>query len=237
MGCPRISSTLFGNSVRNEMISANSIYEKTPNFSMRMTSISAILVSNQLSQVGNKIEKFNRNWWLLYTNLNGYIYENKEIGCNICIEVAPRLPDEEIVGTSFLFNVIVNTKDKPDSDKKEYSILETFSKLLSEHGVTCAWFGRKQCLGFTSTFKHWRYINSQEKEEDEALKERINDTMKDADNFSSNDVNKDGFNLPRTNTFLSTLFDIPLYHTSTWDENDFLKICQIIKTSIQFIRI
>ena len=123
--------------------------------------------------------------------------------------------------------MIVNTKDKPDSDKKEYSILETFSKLLSEHGVTCAWFGRKQCLGFTSTFKHWRYINSQEKEEDEALKERINDTMKDADNFSSNDVNKDGFNLPRTNTFLSTLFDIPLYHTSTWDENDFLKIWKL----------
>ena len=72
-------------------------------------------------------------------------------------------------------------------------------------------------------------------EEKDLLQEQINGTMEDTENVSSIDVEEDGCNLPRTNSFLSTLFDIPLYHTSTWDEEDFLKICQIIKMSVQCI--
>ena len=69
-------------------------------------------------------------------------------------------------------------------------------------------------------------------EEKDLLPEQIEGTREDTENVSSIHVEEDGCNLQRTNSFLSTLFDIPLYHTSTWDDEDFMKICQIIKMSL-----
>ena len=74
-------------------INASTIYENTPNFSMRMTTISAILVRHQLKDIKQKIELFNQNWWLLYNSLNGHYNKSNDIEHGIRIEVAPRLPD------------------------------------------------------------------------------------------------------------------------------------------------
>ena len=228
------------------MTDADFIYRNTPNFSMRMTAISAILVRNQLNLVDHKISQFNEHWWFLFDNLNGYDYHHSELGCNIRIEVAPRVPNEEIVGTSFLFNVMV---EGTDDNKKRYKTLEVFSKLLSEHGISNAWYGRKQCIGFTSTFKHWNYISNEEETEDNYDSElQLNGTSTSTSNglsngvisYNSNNSNQtdgDSYNLPKTDSFLSTLFDIPLYHTSSWTVEDFAKICLIIKTIIKCITI
>ena len=223
------------------MTDADFIYRNTPNFSMRMTAISAILVRNQLNSVDHKISQFNDHWWFLFDNLNGYDYHHSELGCNIRIEVAPRVPNEEIVGTSFLFNVMVEGTD--DNDKK-YKTLEAFSKLLSEHGISNAWYGRRQCIGFTSTFKHWDYISNEVIENNHDSELNVNGTGTSSFNglsnggvsFNSNDSNRmddNSYNLPTTDSFLSTLFDIPLYHTSSWTLEDFAKICMIIKNIIR----
>ena len=201
---------------------------------MRMTAIAAILVRNQLRQVSHKIDKFNHNWWILYDNINGYSYDNLVKGYTMRIEVAPRHPDEEIVGTSFLFNVMLDMKD--DEDEK-YKTLEAFSKLLSEHGVAHAWFGRKQCLGFTSTFKHWRYVDKKTMRNTPVIKEKLDRVYNELDNLRTKQEAENNDYLAKTNSFLSTLFDIPLYHTSSWHEDDFVKISRIIKTLLQYLRI
>ena len=221
-------------SSENKSFGANFIYENTPNFSMRMTAIAAILVRNQLRQVSHKIDKFNHNWWILYDNLNGCFYESLATGCKMRIEVAPRHPDEEIVGTSFLFNVMLDMKD--DEDEK-YKTLEAFSKLLSDHGVAHAWFGRKQCSGFTSTFKHWRYVDNKTMRNTPVIKEEFGAIYNELDNSTTKHEAEHNNYLAKTNLFLSTLFDIPLYHTSSWHEDDFLKISRIIKTMLQYVRI
>ena len=200
---------------------------------MRMTAIAAILVRNQLRQVSHKIDKFNHNWWILYNNLNGYFYENLATGCKMRIEVAPRHPNEEIVGTSFLFNVMI---DMNDDGIEKYKTLEAFSTLLSEYGVAHAWFGRKQCLGFTSTFKHWRYLDDKKMRNTPVIKEKFNGIHNALDNSTTKHEAENNYYLEKTNLFLSTLFDIPLYHTSSWHEDDFLKICRIIKTLLQYVR-
>ena len=42
------------------------------------------------------------------------------------IDVAPRLPDEEIVGTSFLFNVTIHSARNIGAYEEQYETLEKF---------------------------------------------------------------------------------------------------------------
>ena len=153
-----------------------------------------------------------------------------------------------------MFNVIIDNWKITDD---KYSTLEKFSTLLSKHGITHAWFGRKQCLGFTSTYIHWGYIRTHQVYHDEGqisktqLKEGItkseNKTLQpqgcanqqwkktntNISTLNSEAILRDELVLPNTNELLSTLFDIPLYHTSRWSEDDFLKISYIIKYCVQ----
>ena len=210
--CTRVAKRKIENP-EDTNYNARTIYEGTPNFSMRMTPMAAILVRHQLKQIDQKIEKFNRNWWNLYNNLNGYTTTIFSLGRKTRIEVAQRLSDEKMVGTSFLFNVMMidDTKTKITTNQSTYEILEKFSNVLAMHGITNAWFGRKTFLGFTSTFKHWRYVCNNQR-----IPTEVDDSI-----------------LSGTNTMLSTFFDIPLYHTSSWREEDFLNISEIIKWCLQ----
>ena len=232
--CPRVNNFLAKESKKTGF-DPITIYEGTPNFSMRMTPMAAILVRHQLKEVEQKIKKFNCNWWILYKNVNSFHCINDALDRHIYIEVAPRLLDEEIVGTSFLFNVMMKNEKKLISDEDKYTILEQFSQLLSERGITHAWFGRKQCLGFTSTFKHWRYISSYQGNEDHNTQEQYNEKQEqnEGEILSSSRTEVDESILPKTNTFLLTLFDIPLYHTSTWADQDFFDISDIIRNCLQ----
>ena len=51
-------------------LNTNMLYEGTPNFSMRMTSIATDLVLHQLRSIEQKIENFNQNYWVLNEELN-----------------------------------------------------------------------------------------------------------------------------------------------------------------------
>ena len=93
---------------------------------MRMTSISAILVRHQLRNIEEKIRLFNRNWWILYNSIDKYYFKSKKMEHEVRIDVAPRLPDEEIVGTSFLFNVTIHSARNIGAYEEQYETLEKF---------------------------------------------------------------------------------------------------------------
>merc|ERR1711924_106155 len=80
-------------------------------------------------------------------------------------------------------------------------------------GVQIAWFGRSHWEGFTSTSRHWKYV--------------------DAQNDHPTDRQHDHLKL--TQELLRTLCDIPLYHTSSWNDNDFEVIGQIIASVVSRI--
>jgi len=66
------------------------------------------------------------------------------------------------------------------------------------HGLKMAWFGRDRWQGFTSTAKHWQYMGF------------------------------DAKSLTKTFEVLDKLCDVPLYHTNSWDDEDFRLIAKII---------
>ena len=214
-------------------LNTNMLYEGTPNFSMRMTSIAAILVLHQLRSIEQKIEKFNQHYWVLNEELHNFTATSSLLGYEVRIEAAPRLPDEDIVGTSFLFNVIIDDKKHNMTMESKYSKLDALSRLLSERGITNAWFGRKEYLGFTSTFKHWRYAHVI----NDSSQVQTSDDDIDIDTRFTHPsitvVSDESPELPKTNSLLSSLFDIPLYHTSSWCKEDFMKISHIIKSTVQ----
>jgi len=151
-------------------------HEVCPNFSLRMTNLAAVLILDQIPNLPNKIELFNKHYQILEFNL----------GKSPHFVFPERLPEESYVGTSFQFRL--NTSN--------YDCLQEYQRKTLERGVKLAWFGCTDVNGFTSTHKHWRYV-------------------------PSCDLNK-------TDLLLHNLFDLPLYHTMSWDDQDFQTISQII---------
>ena len=75
-------------------LNTNMLYEGTPNFSMRMTSIAAILVLHQLRSIEQKIEKFNQHYWVLNDELHNFtatihFYNSLLNKCKILTECEP----------------------------------------------------------------------------------------------------------------------------------------------------
>jgi len=151
-------------------------HEICQNFSLRMTNLAAILILDQIPGLCQKIESFNDHY---------RIFESK-LGKSSFFEFPARLEAESFVGTSFQFRLNTNT----------YENLEQFHRRVLERGIKMAWFGARNVNGFTSTHKHWGYVETDD--------------------------------LDQTNNLLSNLFDIPLYHTSSWKTEDFHLISDII---------
>jgi len=151
-------------------------HEVCPNFSLRMNNMAAILILDQIPNLPNKVEIFNKHYKILETQL----------GKNPKFEFPRRQPEEAFVGTSFQFRL------KTDN----YDSLQEYQRSTLERGVKLAWFGCKTVNGFTSTHKHWQYVHSS--------------------------------NLNQTDLLLHNLFDLPLYHTMTWGDEDFITITQIL---------
>ena len=89
-----------------------------------------------------------------------------------------------------------------------FADMERFCGLCKARGVPVAWFGRGQWLGFTSTAKHWEYSRSG----DEPVC------------------------LPQTEQVLKCLVDLPLYHTATWQDQDFEHIAAVLCQAIDDVR-
>ena len=94
--------------------------------------MAAILVRDQLKRVENKIKLFNTHWWILYHNIESFHCTEETSKSCFSIAVAPRLPNEDIVGTSFLFNFIIARENDAIPKDKRYRLIKQFSELLSE---------------------------------------------------------------------------------------------------------
>ena len=75
-----------------------------------------------------------------------------------------------------------------------------------------AWFGAKDVAGFTSCHRHWSYVGRKERPATEALLTWCDFGQKKLCIF----------------VFLLSLFDIPLYHTMSWKEDDMEQVADII---------
>lgn len=110
----------------------------TPNFSMRMSALTAALVRPQLELLTRRSEVWNTRYAELAANLRSI--EG--------IRVPERDQREEFVASSIQFNV-----DHPD--------IGAFVDRAAAAGVPLKWFGADNPKGFTSRFDHWRYAPDQ----------------------------------------------------------------------------
>ena len=80
-----------------------------------------------------------------------------------------------------------------------------------ERGVKVAWFGAKEVSGFTSCHRHWSYVGRKERPATEALLTWC-----------------DFFHKLLLMFLLPSLFDIPLYHTMSWKDEEMERVADII---------
>lgn len=117
----------------------NEFHNSVPNFSTRMTNVTAALIRPQLHAVAPRVEAFNRHWGILAHGLRQHPL----------VRLPERDEREGMVASSIQFSV-------PSFDPLR---MDKFIGLCKARGVPLAWFGRQQWLGFTSTATHWEYAN------------------------------------------------------------------------------
>ncbi len=110
----------------------------TPNFSMRMSSLSAALLRPQLAELETRIAA----WRRIYRQLEGLLNRIDHI------VVPARSAKEDFVPSSLQFSL---------TGLADGEIL-AFLEDCDRHGVHIKWFGRAEALGFTSSHRHWRYL-------------------------------------------------------------------------------
>jgi len=109
-----------------------------PNFSLRMSNLAAALVRTQLADLERQCRRWNERYDLLEAELTGVPH----------IRVPKRQAKEGYVGSSFQFTLI-------DTD---ITSVENFLKTCAERGVEIKWFGAKEPIAFTSSWKSWQYV-------------------------------------------------------------------------------
>jgi len=183
------------------------MYDRIPNFSLRITNLSAALLRPQLRTMESKIEAFNRHWEILESELRKHP----------AITLPLRHKLESKVGTSIQFRL------------SDFSVeqMQKFIDCCKQHAVPIAWFGQEQWVGFTSTIEHWKYIFDNAQDPAIADARRAGEQVREADSITTCDQD-----LPKTRTVLQRLCDVPLYHTATWDDADFVQIGDIIKHAV-----
>lgn len=149
-----------------------------PNFSLRLTNMAAVLVLDQIPLLGDKIERFNQHYNIL----------EERLGSSSIFQFPARQAEESFVGTSFQFRL----------DSQDYEVLQQFQRCCLDRGVKLAWFGAREVNGFTSSHKHWSYVETETAD------------------------------LPETDDLLLCLYDIPLYHTASWPDAEFHTIADIL---------
>lgn len=106
----------------------------TPNFSMRMSALTAALIRPQLELLPDRALRWNERYRALAAGLRGIPG----------VRVPDRDPREDFVASSIQFSV-----EHPD--------LGAVVTAAAEGGVALKWFGEAQPRGFTSRFDHWQY--------------------------------------------------------------------------------
>jgi dTDP-4-amino-4,6-dideoxygalactose transaminase len=169
-------------------------HNSTPNYSMRMTNLTAALVRPQLPLLQAKIDLFNDHFSVLRAGLE------QDSLFALPQSLQEDMADEGRVHTSFQFQL-------PSFSSSQ---LTAFVTMCTEHGLAVAWFGRPTYVGFTSNRTHWEYATENQTSADDEI------ARADAE-------------LPKTSRILAKLFDVPLYHTSSWGGEDFVQIAAILR--------
>ncbi len=115
----------------------------TPNFSMRMSALSAALARPQLELLPKRADIWNAR----YTQLA------EAIGRIDGVRVPGRDIREQYVASSIQFNL--------DQLSFGHDQIESFVARAAAAGVALKWFGSDRPKGFTSRFDHWRYAPEQ----------------------------------------------------------------------------
>ncbi len=110
-----------------------------PNYSMRMSNLSACILRHQLSQITQRARLWNERYRWLESSFS-----------HIPLVVVPaRDPREDFVASSIQFHL-----NLPPAK------IDRIVRQCSERGVTIKWFGRKDPVGYTSQYFHWEYMES-----------------------------------------------------------------------------
>lgn len=123
----------------------NDVFERwkysTPNFSMRMSNLAAVLLRPQLALLQERGERWNHIYALLESRL-------RKISL---LSIPQRHPKEEFVASSIQFSLAM------DREQIQRFLLECESR-----GLYIKWFGSREPKAFTSNYGHWHYITEKQ---------------------------------------------------------------------------
>ena len=120
---------------------SNEVFERwkyrTPNFSMRMSNLSATLLRPQLALLEQRGKRWNHIYAMLEARLRTIPH----------LSVPVRHPKEEFVSSSIQFSLSL-----------EPAQIQRFLQECECRGLYIKWFGNKEPKAFTSHYGHWHYI-------------------------------------------------------------------------------
>ncbi|UCD80557.1 MAG: aminotransferase class I/II-fold pyridoxal phosphate-dependent enzyme [Desulfobacterales bacterium] len=109
-----------------------------PNFSLRMTNLTAALIRPQLADLDRQCRRWNERYDLLEAKLSAIPH----------IRVPRRQKKEAYVGSSIQFTLTDTT----------VTAVKTFLTTCAQRGVEIKWFGAKEPVAFTSSWESWQYV-------------------------------------------------------------------------------
>ena len=113
-----------------------------PNPSSRMDNLRAAILLPQLLGLDDAVAAWNQRYQIVASALS-------KLGPTVAIPDS--LPGADRVGSSVQFRI-------PDFSSHDCASLQD---RLRERGIKLAWFGKGEPTGFTSSHRHWRYLDSQ----------------------------------------------------------------------------
>lgn len=111
-----------------------------PNFSMRMSNVAAAMLRAQLPLLEERAQEWNARYAKLAHRFGQIPH----------IVLPKRTAKEQYVASSIQFLV----------SGLEPKQLDDFQRRCDDRGVHLKWFGRDGAVGFTSTYRHWEYMES-----------------------------------------------------------------------------
>lgn len=136
------SYMMYGqNTARPPLSAFEAIRDETPNFSMRMTDLTAALLRPQLAMLDGWAKAWNA------------AHDHLQRGLGSIANLAPIARDrrEAYVASSIQFRV----------DGLPAETIERFVAEAGAHGVYLKWFGAARTVGFTSRYDQWGYAPSE----------------------------------------------------------------------------
>ena len=113
-----------------------------PNLSARMDNLRAAILLPQLRGLDDAVAAWNRH----HQTVAGALSRLRP-----AVVLPQPLPGAARVGSSVQFRI-------PDLPSRDCASLQ---ERLRERGIALAWFGKAEPSGFTSSHRHWRYVDSQ----------------------------------------------------------------------------